>query len=111
MHTPKSPKSTKPVKGPQGPSTVSTHTNPYQSALESLAEEVSALSRGIETDFTHLMQKVAKYRKSKRRKDEMGFKEEEWYVDAKEDLRVRSIELKHLELKLITLKDRSNNGI
>lgn len=57
------------------------------------------------------MQKVAKYRKSKRRKDEMGFKEEEWYVDAKEDLRVRSIELKHLELKLITLKDRSNNGI
>ena len=57
------------------------------------------------------MQKVAKYRKSKRRKDEMGFKEEEWYVGAKEDLRVRSIELKHLELKLITLKDRSNNGI
>tara|TARA_R100000808_G_C2135705_1_gene144073 strand:- start:783 stop:1022 length:240 start_codon:yes stop_codon:yes gene_type:complete len=79
--------------------------------MQGLEEEVRGLSRGIEVDFTHLMQKVAKYRKSKRRKDEMGFKEEDWYIDTKEDLRRRSIELKHMELKLLTLKDRSSNGI
>ena len=79
--------------------------------MQGLEEEVRGLSRGIESDFTHLMQRVAKYRKSKRRKDEMGFKEEDWYIDTKEDLRRRSIELKHMELKLLTLKDRSSNGI
>jgi hypothetical protein len=41
----------------------------------------------------------------------MGFKGEDWYIDTKEDLRLRSIELKHMELKLLTLKDRSSNGI
>ena len=55
------------------------------------------------------MQKVAKYRKSKKRKDEMKFKEEGWYVDTKEDIRVRAIKLKHMEQKLITLGERSGD--
>jgi hypothetical protein len=81
------------------------------SAMESFEEEVRAFKGGIESDFTHLMQRVAKYRKAKRRKDEMGFKEEDWYVNTKEDLRLRAIRLKHMELKLLTLKDRNSNGI
>jgi hypothetical protein len=79
--------------------------------MQSLEREVEALSVGIESDFTRLMQRIAKYRKAKRRKDEMGFRQEDWYIDTKENLRRRSIELKHMELKLLTLKDRSSNGI
>jgi hypothetical protein len=109
MHTPKSPNSVKPVEGPQRPSTATTHTNPYQSALKSLVDDVRGLKREIETDFTHLMQKVAKYRKSMRRKDEMGFKQKDWYTGMKESIRLRAIKLKHMEQKLIILKEKSGD--
>ena len=111
MHTPKSPKSTKPVEGPQSPSTVFTHTNPYQSALNSLIEEARVLKRTIESDLTKLMQRIARYRKSKKKKDEMNYKKESWYLDERESMKARALRLKSLELKLITLKSRVDNGI
>ena len=111
MRIPKGPNSTKPVEGPQSPSTVHAPANPYRGALDALEGDTETLKRDVSADLTRLMQKVAKYRKSKRRKDEMGFKDEPWYIDTKEDIRVRSMELKRMELKLLTLRSRVSDGI
>jgi hypothetical protein len=57
------------------------------------------------------MQRISRYRKSKKKKDEMNYKEESWYLDERESMKARALRLKSLELKLITLKSRVDNGI
>lgn len=39
----------------------------------------------------------------------MGFKQKDWYTGMKESIRLRAIKLKHMEQKLIILKEKSGD--